>query len=500
MRRTDTPIDQMLVFSVSDTGIGIAAENLERVFAPFEQVDAAPDRRYGGTGLGLSIAREMAILLGGDLQVTSTLGHGSTFRLFLPERWIGTSKPLVRANGTAASAGHADPRPSPDDAYVLVIEDDPHFAEICVDAIQAQGLKARVASDGASGLRAAHEQAPSGIVLDVQLPDLDGWNVMEALRKDKRTAAIPVHFVSAGDGRARALAMGAIGYLTKPATRADLKRVIESLVPPHGSPHRILVVEDDAFLLEAMVDKLTDERLEVHRAPTAREAREAIATRHFDCMILDLSLPDMDGLELLEALDRDGTADRPAVVIYTARSLTKGETRRLETYAEAIVLKDGLSSDRLIDEVRLFMQRLKTGLGRRRPTAVATPTDTRLAGKKVLVVDDDMRTVYALSATLMAKGADVLVADTGRTAIENVFSTPDIAVVLMDMMMPEMDGYEAMQRIRADSRFRALPIIALTAKAMVGDRDKCLAAGATDYMAKPIDPDRLISIIRERLA
>jgi CheY-like chemotaxis protein len=291
--------------------------------------------------------------------------------------------------------------------------------------------------------------------------------------------------------------------LTKPAGHRDLVRVVESLVPKRTDSSRILVVEDDAEAGESLVKQLASEGIDAHRVTSAAQALAALQEERFGCMILDLSLPDMDGLELLRLVQEKRGADMPSVVIYTARAMSKAEAKRLETYTEAIVLKDGLSTERLLNEIRLFVRRLKQGLAPRRASPAASnvhPADLRLEGRKILVVDDDMRSVYALSAFLRAKGVEVFVADTGRAALETLAKHPEVEIVLMDIMMPEMDGYEAMRRIRQDPRLAKLPIIALTAKAMKGDAEKCLEAGANDYLAKPIDVERLLVLVHQRLS
>jgi CheY-like chemotaxis protein/signal transduction histidine kinase len=493
-----------LCVSVKDTGLGIAPENHERVFAPFEQVDAAVDRRYGGTGLGLGIARELATLLGGELRLDSVLGKGSTFTMFVP---LGEPAAV-----TASTAGRSSERPStsmvaasegmiaPGEPFLLLIEDDPVFAAAFGEVIQSQGVQYLRATNGQTGLRLAREFQPQGIILDVKLPDIDGWRVMEKLRADPATAKIPVHFVSGLDASDRGLAMGALGYLTKPVTRRDLLGVIDALIPKAATdPARFLVVEDDVVAADSVLRMLEAEKLDARRVSSAEEALEILRRERFGCMILDLSLPAMNGLDLLQALRDEGLPQVPKVVVYTARALSRAETLALEAYAEAVVLKDGLSVERLLDEVRLFVRRL----GRDSPSAsVPSPRnlEVSLDGRRVLVVDDDMRTVYALSATLRAKGVDVVVAETGKAALEALDRRPDLEIVLMDIMMPEMDGYEAMRRIRRDSRFAALPIIALTAKAMKGDAEKCVEAGATHYLPKPIDGDRLMTLIASCLA
>jgi CheY-like chemotaxis protein len=343
----------------------------------------------------------------------------------------------------------------------------------------------------------ARERRPMGIVLDVRLPDTDGWRVMEELRFDAATAQIPVHFVSAVNSAERGFALGAVGYLTKPATRGDILRVIGSLTAGVAdAAGRVLVVEDDVVTGDSVARQLTGEKLEVRRAMNAGEALEALERERFGCVVLDLSLPDMDGLALLEKLRARHGAEMPSVLIYTARALTRAETSMLDAHVEGIVLKDGSSGERLVEEVRLFTRRLKEGTGSpRRNSPRPHLGNVNLAGKKILIADDDMRTVYALSATLRAKGVEVLVADNGLAALRTLDERPDVEAVLMDIMMPEMDGFEATRRIRRDATFQSLPIIALTAKVMKGDPEKCLEAGATEYLAKPIDGDRLLALL-----
>jgi CheY-like chemotaxis protein/signal transduction histidine kinase len=498
-RRPELAETGALAFSVTDTGLGIAAGDQERVFAPFEQVDGASDRRYGGTGLGLGIARELATLLGGELQLTSALGQGSTFTCLLPP----SRQPARRAeDGAAAPAAEPAGLVESGAPFLLLIEDDPIFATTFGDVITSQGLRYVQARSGQAGLRIARERRPSGIILDIKLPDTDGWLVMEALRADSATAHIPVHFVSALDGAERGLALGAVGYLRKPVGRQDLLDVIEALVP-RGSARvpRVLVVEDDALTASSVLRMLEAEALEAKRVSTAEQALETLREERFACMILDLSLPEMSGLDLLRTLRDASVPEPPRVVVYTARSLSRAETVMIEAYAEAVVVKDGSSVERLLDEVKLFVRRFDGARrGQRAPVPAAPLPEARFEGCKVLLADDDMRTVYALSATLRAKGIEVVVAENGRAAVEVLDAQPDVAVVLMDIMMPEMDGYEAMRRIRADGRFGALPIVALTAKAMKGDEERCVEAGATHYLPKPVDAGRLITLLQTCLA
>ncbi len=503
-----------VAFAVTDTGIGIAAENLDRIFAPFEQVDGAPDRAHGGTGLGLTIAREIASLLGGELQVVSEVGKGSMFTLYLPLDRPAAIAAVEPSMATAAVTPGPSPLRNPItgresnvlqtrvEPILLVIEDDRVMTDTFGELIAGQGLQCLIAHDGKTGIRLAAEHRPSGIILDIKLPDIDGWAVLNVLQANPETAQIPVHIVSALDAAARGMAMGAVGYLTKPATRGELLGVVQTLAPK-STTLRILVVEAGAEKGDSILEQLAGENLKVHHVASATAALQALKLERFTSIILDLSLPDMDGLRFLELLDQQYGAAMPSVIVYTARALSKEEAKRLEAYTEAVVLKEGPSAERLLEEVRLFVQRTRDGLGPRRLVAAVPlphPVQMRLEGKKVLVVDDDMRTLYALSATLRAKGLDVLIADTGIAALEVLDAHPEMQAVLMDIMMPEMDGYEAIRRIRKNGQFDRLPIIVLTAKAMKGDREKSLEIGATDYLPKPVDADNLLAMLNKYLS
>ncbi len=528
LTRQDVPRERCVTFAVSDTGIGISTEHQERVFAPFEQIESSQARRYGGTGLGLTISRELAALLGGELQLRSVASQGSTFLLHLPFEAPTAAReappPRALGAGTALGAARKESleRPAQEGALrvrppgvsglsvvagkraagcdLLIIEDDAGFAAGLGEVIQAQGLSYLIAPDGETGLRLARTHQPRGIVLDVKLSDVDGFTVMEMLRADAATATIPVHFVSALDAPERGMALGAIGYLTKPASRQDLTRLVHALTPRTTAVAcRILIIEDDALLSDSLLQLLSGEGFEARRATSATEALAILAKERFHCLVLDLGLPDMDGLDLLMSL-QEICAEMPSVVVYTGRALSKAELQRLEAYTESIVLKEGPAVERLLDELRLFARRLKDGRSPRAHAARVLPSaQLSLSGMKILVADDDMRAVYALSALLRAKGVEPLVADTGRVALDVLAAHPDVQAVLMDIMMPDMDGYEAMRRIRQEPRFARLPIIALTAKAMKIDQQKCLEAGATGYLAKPVDAELLLAMLRSTL-
>ncbi|HEX6765422.1 MAG TPA: response regulator, partial [Polyangiaceae bacterium] len=389
----------------------------------------------------------------------------------------------------------------PSEPCLLIIEDDPTFAEQLLEIIHARRFKALVARTGEEGLTLAREAKPRGIILDVKLPDIDGWTVMERLRRDSATRSAPVHFISGVDAPERAFALGAVGYLTKPATRGELVDVVQSLMRAvSDAPGRVLVVEDDVLEGESLLTMLRGENLEASHVQSAGAALDALRAERFGCVVLDLGLPDMDGLGLLETLRSNGAMDMPPVLVHTGRSLTREETRRIEAYAQAIVLKDGSSSQRLLEEIRLFVQRVQDELPREARPRPATPLpDVNFDGAKILLADDDMRTVYAVSALLRGKGANVLVAETGREALDALSQNPDVRGVLMDVMMPEMDGYEAMRRLRKERRFEKLPVLALTAKAMKGERERCLEAGASDYLSKPVEPELLLVTLKKWL-
>jgi signal transduction histidine kinase/CheY-like chemotaxis protein len=497
--RSDRPA--MLEFKVRDSGVGIAEHNLARIFEAFEQVDGGSQRKHGGTGLGLSIARQLAHLLGGELTAASKLGQGSTFVLRITTALrAGSDSTLAQAEqaGAGRLAGehpsHASPL-SPERGALLIIEDDLMFAERVATLAHERGLTALIAKDGATGLGLARAHKPRGVVLDVRLPDMDGFSLHDRLRALPECQNIPVHFVSCVD-RGPGQALGAVGYLRKPASREDLISVFERLAP--SAPRRVLVVEDDSQLGSSLVKLLSEQGLSAICVRTGGEGLEALRGQSFACMILDLGLPDIDGLELLVRMENDASLPKVPVIVYTGRALNRAEARRLEAYTAGIVLKDEGSVARLLDEVRLFVEQLE----RRAPVgedAQPSPQDN-LEGKKVLVADDDMRTAYALSALLRDRGVDVLVAENGRAAVNMLANDNGVDAVIMDVMMPEMDGYEAMREIRKDARYQSLPIIALTAKAMKDDRVRCLEAGASEYMTKPIDGDRLLSVLHAWLA
>ncbi|WP_454918893.1 response regulator [Xanthobacter sediminis] len=487
-----------LVVSVADTGIGIPDDKTDTIFLAFEQVDASTRRQFGGTGLGLAITQRLARLLGGDVSVESRLGAGSTFRLVLP-----VGAPVEDEAPALVPDLPRRPAPRPalvieDDrdglkegvATILVVEDDPAFARTLVNLVRRKGYQVLAADDGESGLELARRYRPTGILLDVMLPGMDGWTVIERLKADAATRHIPVHFVSALDEAKRGRDLGAVGFLTKPVRAEDLNGALATL--SHfslGAPRRVLVVDDDPAARLAARKLIAGAQVEVLEAGSGEEALDIIGRESVDCVVLDLGLPGMSGFELLEKV---AAGERPVpVVVYSGRDLTPEESLKLRAFTDSIVIKGARSPERLMDEVSLFLHSV-----RHEPKALADNPDADLKGRRLLLVDDDMRNIYALAKVLRGKGIDVALAQDGAKAVGQLDARPDTEIVLMDIMMPVMDGYEAMAEIRKRPEFAKLPIIALTAKAMKDDREKCLAAGASDYLSKPIDVPKLLSMIR----
>ena len=519
--------ESALVFAVTDTGIGIPHDEQRVIFEAFQQADGSSSRRYGGTGLGLSISREIAGLLAGELSLASEPGEGSTFTLRLPlefeepavveaqlpsrvdaetdeasdeasvgPSWFGMAAedlaPFIEDDREIIQAG---------DHTVLLVEDDRGFACGLRDVARERGFRCLVAGDGESGLCLARHHRPDAIVLDIALPGIDGWTVLEHLKDDPDTRPIPVHVVSAALDEQRAIYGGAIAALQKPAARGQLDRALSDLEAFIERPHRrLLLVEDDPVERDAIEQLLQGQDVDITSVATGKEALEALESRRFECMILDLGLPGMTGFEVLQEIERRGFADVP-VVVYTGRELTRKEAAQLGRRTRAIVVKDVRSPDRLLQETALFLHRVHEGRPSRRSQpsgrrTEAVGVETDLDGKRLLVVDDDLRNIFALTSLLESHGAEVAFAENGRDGLKMLEQDGRFDGVLMDIMMPEMDGYEATRAIRENPRFENLPVIALTAKAMRDDRQRCLDAGASDYISKPVDVAQLLSLLR----
>lgn len=513
--------DGAVSFAVSDTGIGIAKDQQALVFEAFQQADGSISRRYGGTGLGLSISRDLASLLGGNIQVESEQGKGSTFTLTLPQDlsieerdkrvdapvWETASYSIAPAAPQAPTEDTARVRFFDDDRErisangrsVLVIEDDLDFAGILYDLARELDYHCLVAETAAEGLQLADDFLPDAILLDIGLPDASGINVLQKLKANPATRHIPVHVVSASDRTEVVMQMGAVGCAIKPTTRDRLKEVFNKLDDKLSQKmKRVLLVEDDDLQRESVVKLIGDEDVEINAVACGEDAIELLRHNIFDCMIIDLKLPDMQGHELLQRMSSEDIFSFPPVIVYTGRNLTRAEENELLKYSRSIIIKGARSPERLLDEVTLFLHKVESQLSSERQSMLKTvrSRDRVLEGRKILLVDDDMRNIFALTGALEQKGALVEIARNGFEALEKLDEVDDIDMVLMDVMMPGMDGLEATRRIRADSRFQKLPIIAITAKAMKDDQDQCLKAGASDYLAKPIDIDRLYSLLR----
>jgi len=524
--------EAVLEFTVVDTGVGIPQDKLRLIFEAFQQADGTTSRRYGGTGLGLSISREIARLLGGEIHVESEVGKGSTFTLFLPATYQPAEHPYAadpaeeavvfpsdsEGNGSGPPApASAPPELDPNlllpsdvrddrddiqdgDRVVLIVEDDADLARTELEIARERGFKGLVAVRGDSGLALAHEFKPDAIVLDMKLPVMDGWTVLDHLKHHPETRHIPVHIVSAGEGRQNALKAGAVAFLEKPISKEGLEDTfgeIRSFID--RGLKRLLVVEDDESQREAVVELIGgDEEVEVTAVGSGEAALEALGTERFDCMVLDLKLPDMGGFALLEKLKEDERHSSLPVIIYTGKELTRGEETKLKKFAESIVVKDASSPERLLDETSLFLHRVERKLPKekRRMLEQLHSAEDVFKQRKILIVDDDVRNVFALTSVLESHGMDVLYAENGKDGIELLRSHPEVDLVLMDIMMPGMDGYETMRAIRSEDSFKQLPIISLTAKAMKGDREKSIASGASDYITKPVDTDQLLSLMR----
>ena len=549
---------RFISFSVTDQGIGIPKAQQKVIFDAFKQADGGTSRKYGGTGLGLAISKELAKLLGGWIHLESEEGEGSIFTVTILERadhlTTGGEPSFQNAANTPHSGGKissvqipvretASPCPSvnvatveplppssseepltisqtpktpsnvsqrpfleddrkglaPEDKSLLIIEDDEGSAKIMRDFGREQGFKCIVAESGETGLHFADYYRPSAIILDIGLPGIDGWTVMKRLKNDSRLSHIPVHFMSAADSTMDAMRMGAIGFLSKPVSLEKVDETFARIEQLISRPIRhLLVVEDDAIQRESINALIGNGDVETTMVESGDDALAALSKVNYDCMILDLGLKDMSGFELLEAMHQNDSHRQIPVIIYTGRDLTQEEDKILRRYTERIIIKGAKSPERLLEESALFLHRVEENLPKegRQMLQMTNHKEATLNGKTILLLDDDMRNVFALSSVLEEKGLNLIIARDGVEGVEKVQHHPEIDLILMDIMMPNMDGYQAITEIRKDPQKRGLPIIALTAKAMKGDRDKCMEAGADDYLAKPVDMDKLISMLK----
>jgi CheY-like chemotaxis protein len=520
VQRTSLDYRNAIAFSVLDTGIGIETSKFKDIFEAFQQENGSIDRHYGGTGLGLTIARKFAHMLGGEIHVASQKGKGSCFTLVLPmkmDRVETEEMPTVSGYAAPESARIeiktmprtfvaefiADDRHNigDKDKVLLIIEDDPAFAATLMKIARKRSYKCLVAGDGKTALVLAAEEPVSAILLDLTLPDIDGMDVLDQLKHNLRTRHIPVHIISGReDGIGVPLRKGAIGYLTKPVAQEEIDAAlvkIEGLL--QSEVKQVLVVEDDQKTQIAIQSLLRKKDIQITLVDRGSEALKQLANTSFDCVILDLQLPDMTGFECLELMEGEvGANGTPPVIIYTARELTEEENHRLSRYTGSIIIKGARSPERLLDEVTLFLHSIESTLSIEQQEIIRMQhnPDKVLLGRTLLLVDDDMRNTFALSKLLRKHDMNIVIADNGQMALDKLKENPSIEVIIMDIMMPVMDGYQAMHAIRAQRSLREVPIIALTARAMPEEQEKCIAAGANDYLVKPVDIERLLTLLR----
>jgi CheY-like chemotaxis protein len=509
-----------IAFEVVDTGIGIKPEQREIIFEPFRQADGTTNRRFGGTGLGLSISRELASILGGRIELQSKPGVGSTFTLFLPrslpERLnseatetparvqAGIALPTqrttrVRERKQESRIATVAPSGSSSERLLLIIEDDVGFANTLSDLAHTLQYQCLIALSADEGIEMALRHRPTAIVLDMHLPDHTGLTVLDRLKHNPATRHIPVQVISGFDYTQAALEMGAANVMLKPVDRDQLVAALSKLERKAANPERaVLIVEDNTIQRDSIQQLLRSESVRAVAVASASAALEQLRTSTFDCMVLDLALPDANGFELLEKMATDDAYSFPPVIVYTARAISLAEEQQLRRYSKSIIIKGAKSPERLLDEVTLFLHKVEESLPveQQRMLRMARSRDSVFEGRRILLVEDDVRNVFAITRVLEPHGAKLEIARNGLEALTALQQHPEIELVLMDIMMPEMDGLQAMQEIRKDAATAKLPIIALTAKAMPDDRQRCIEAGANDYITKPMDVEKLMSLLR----
>ncbi len=515
--------ESTIAFDVSDTGIGIPEDKKEIIFEAFQQADGTTSRKYGGTGLGLSISKSLASLLGGEIHLKSKQGFGTIFTLYLPEKLdkkISVIKKeektltkihKIKEPGKYTKVNKLIPLPKDlyddresikkGDKFILVIEDDPAFLKILYDLAKEKGFKTMIAMDGETGIYYADFYQPSALILDVGLPGIDGWEVMKRLKANPKTHDIPVHFITVSTKKEDAMKMGAIGFLTKPVSIEKLNSVFSKIKDIISKPlKKLLIIDDEEVVRKSILELIKKENGHVQAQAVAdgNKAFDLIKKESYDCVILDLGLKDMSGFDLLEKIRKNKNISYMPIIIYTGKELSKQEEERLQKYADSIIVKGPRSLVRLSDEAKLFLHHIDANITAKKHRIIENfnHKEAVFKDKKILIVDDDMRSVFALSSILEEKGLKIIIGKNGKEGIEKLHKNPDIDLILMDIMMPEMNGYEAMREIRKDIKYSNLPIIALTAKAMKDDRVKCIDAGANEYLAKPVDTDKLFSLLR----
>lgn len=506
-----------LAFAISDTGIGMTPEQEEIVFEAFRQADGSTSRRYGGTGLGLAISLQMAQDMGGNIILESELGQGSIFTLTLPLtinsspsveslyqdklhvnkklHHKGTSQ-LPPLNDSRILSSSADTQ---DNKLLIIIEDDPVFSKILGGFAREKGFSCLIASDGETGLKLTAQYHPIAVLLDLNLPGMSGWDVLDKLKLNPATKDIPIHMISAQDKKLDAFLRGAIGFLTKPAEREELNKIFEKIEGFISKTIKnLLIIEDNSSARYSIRKLLDGSDVIISEAANGSAALQMLQKQNFDCIILDINLPDMSGFDVLKAMNTRNTISRCPVIVYTGQALTEEENYELMKYADSVIIKGVKSPDRLLDETARFLHNVISEKHESEKQVEISPPNQAidLPDKNVLIVDDDMRGAFALSKLLGDKGLTVTLAHSGYQALQIIDTSPQLNLILMDIMMPDMDGYETIRLIREREMFKNIPILAVTAKAMKGDAEKCIAAGANDYLSKPIDVDRLLSMIR----